>query len=299
MSRKALKFEINPLLSGPSLDVRARSGSPYRIIPLNDIDVDPDQPRRSFDAESIAELASSIDAHGLLCPILVRATEGGTFRLVSGERRLRACKSLGLDTIPAILDTQEGEQSDILAKQLVENIQRSDLNPMERALAVGQLKERFSLSVREIAVKLGLSKSSVQRSMDLLGLPDDLQAALISGAPETKVVQLAKVADVSKRKKLLDNLEKLNRDELSYILESGVDIDEVSHGGTPRDGEILSRIGDSKSQIADQRMEEELRKDLGMKIAIKRNPKALEKGRITIDFYSKSDLSEIYDRLRS
>jgi ParB family chromosome partitioning protein len=299
MSRKALKFEINPLLSGPSLDVRTRSGSPYRILPINDIDVDPDQPRRSFDAESIAELASSIEAHGLLCPILVRATEGGTFRLVSGERRLRACRALGLDTIPAILDTQDGEQSDILAKQLVENIQRSDLNPMERALAVGQLKERFNLSVREIGVKLGLSKSSVQRSMDLLNLPDDLQAALISGAPETKVIQLAKVADVSKRRKLLDNLEKLNRDELSYLLESGGDIEELSHRGTVGSkDDISSRIGDSKTQIADQRIEDELRKGLGLKISIKRNPKSPEKGRIVIDFYSKSDLSEIYDRLR-
>lgn len=299
MSRKALKFEINPLLSGPSLDVRTRSGSPYRILPINDIDVDPDQPRRSFDAESIAELASSIEAHGLLCPILVRATEGGTFRLVSGERRLRACRALGLDTIPAILDTQDGEQSDILAKQLVENIQRSDLNPMERALAVGQLKERFNLSVREIGVKLGLSKSSVQRSMDLLNLPDDLQAALISGAPETKVIQLAKVADVSKRRKLLDNLEKLNRDELSYLLESGGDIEELSHRGTVGSkDDISSRIGDSKTQIADQRIEDELRKGLGLKISIKRNPKSPDKGRIVIDFYSKSDLSEIYDRLR-
>jgi ParB family chromosome partitioning protein len=287
------------LLSGPSLDVRTRSGSPYRILPINDIDVDPDQPRRSFDAESIAELASSIEAHGLLCPILVRATEGGTFRLVSGERRLRACRALGLDTIPAILDTQDGEQSDILAKQLVENIQRSDLNPMERALAVGQLKERFNLSVREIGVKLGLSKSSVQRSMDLLNLPDDLQAALISGAPETKVIQLAKVADVSKRRKLLDNLEKLNRDELSYLLESGGDIEELSHRGTVGSkDDISSRIGDSKTQIADQRIEDELRKGLGLKISIKRNPKSPEKGRIVIDFYSKSDLSEIYDRLR-
>ena len=82
-------------------------------------------------------------------------------------------------------------------------------------------------------------------------------------------------------------------------MESGGDIDELSHRGTVGNKEeISSRIGDSKMQIADQRIEDELRKGLGLKISIKRNPKSPEKGRIVIDFYSKSDLSEIYDRLR-
>ncbi len=295
MSRKLVKFDVNPLLSGPTLEARNKSGSPYRVIAINDIDVDPDQPRRSFDAESIAELATSIETYGLLCPILVKLTQGGTYRLVSGERRLRACKALGLETIPAILDSDDDDSSTTLAKQLVENIQRSDLNPMEKALAVGQMKERYSLSIRDIAAQLGISKSAVQRSLELLELPDDLQAALISGAPESKVLALSKVKDISKRKKLLEDLDNLSRLELQDLIDVGLEDSKVSHGGTAGKGKRGGKT--SASSTEDMRIEEDIRKALGLRISIQRSPKNPEKGKIMIDFYSLSDLDEVYRRL--
>jgi ParB family transcriptional regulator, chromosome partitioning protein len=295
MSRKLVKFDVNPLLSGPTLEARNKSGSPYRVIAINDIDVDPDQPRRSFDAESIAELAASIEVYGLLCPILVKLTQGGTYRLVSGERRLRACKALGLDTIPAILDGDDENSGITLAKQLVENIQRSDLNPMEKALAIGQMRERFTLSIREIATQLGISKSSVQRSLELLELPDDLQAALISGAPESKVLALSRIGDVSKRRKLLDDLDRLSRMELQDLIDSGLDDAEVSHGGTPKKGKKQGE--ESVFSTEDERLEEDIRKALGLRVTIQRNSKSPDKGRVLIDFYSPSDLDEVYKRL--
>lgn len=294
MSRKLVKFDVNPLLSGPSLEARNKSGSPYRVVSINDIDVDPDQPRRSFDAESIAELASSIETYGLLCPILVKLTQGGTYRLVSGERRLRACKALGLDTIPAILDSDDDDSSITLAKQLVENIQRSDLNPMEKALAVGQMKERYAMSIRDIASQLGISKSSVQRSLELLELPDDLQAALISGASESKILALSKVKDVSKRRKLLEDLDRLSRMELQDLLEDGETDSKVSHGGT---GGRKSSNDNNYYEIEDMRIEEDIRKALGLKVKLQRNSQNNEKGKIIIDFYSPSDLKEVYKRL--
>ncbi|HMO16552.1 MAG TPA: ParB/RepB/Spo0J family partition protein [Oligoflexia bacterium] len=300
MSRKLVKFDVNPLLSGPSLEARNKSGSPYRVISINDIDVDPDQPRRSFDSQSIAELAASIEMYGLLCPILVTLAPGGTYRLVSGERRLRACKALGLETIAAILDSSEEEGASTLAKQLVENIQRSDLNPMEKALAIGQMKERYDLSVRDIAAQLGISKSSVQRSIELLSLPDDLQAALISGASETKVLALSKVKDIGKRKKLLDELDQLSRLELEYLI-NGHGSDQsgkLSHGGTHgADKESDQRLEAGSRRFDDQRFEDEMRKALGLKVSLQRSSKNSEKGRLVIDFYSDSDLSELYLRL--
>jgi ParB family chromosome partitioning protein len=292
MTRKNLKFEINPLLSGPSLDARNRSGSPYRVIPINDIDVDPDQPRRSFDSESIAELASSIEAYGLLCPILVKLNVGGTYKLVSGERRLRARKALGLDTIAAIIDAEDGDVSVTLAKQLVENIQRTDLNPMEKALAMGQMRDRFTLSVREIASQLGISKSSAQRSLELLELPDDLQAALISGASESKIIALSKVKDLSKRKKLLENLEKMSRMELEALIEPVLK-EKVSHGGT------VPNVANTTFSLEDKRIEEDLQRALGLKVSLKRDKSKLTRGKITIDFYSSSDVNEIYKRLNT
>lgn len=290
MTRKNLKFEINPLLSGPSLEARNRSGSPYRVIPIADIDVDPDQPRRSFDSESIAELASSIETYGLLCPILVKLNAGGTYKLVSGERRLRACKALGLETIAAIIDSEDGDVSVTLAKQLVENIQRTDLNPMEKALAMGQMRDRFSLSVREIAAQLGISKSSAQRSLELLDLPDDLQAALISGVPEAKVVALSRVTDKSKRRKLLDNIEKLTKIDIEELLATGAE-SKVSQRGTL---EV-----NKNNNTEDLRLEEDLQRALGLRVQIRRDKSKNTKGKITIDFYSVSDVNEVYSRLMS
>lgn len=295
MTRKNLKFEINPLLSGPTLEARNRSGSPYRVVPVADIDVDPDQPRRSFDSESIAELASSIEAYGLLCPILVKLNAGGTYKLVSGERRLRACKALGLESIPVIIDSDDGDVSVTLAKQLVENIQRTDLNPMEKALAVGQMRDRYSLSVREIAAQLGISKSSVQRSIELLELPDDLQAALISGVPEFKVLALSKVSDKSKRKQLLENIEKLSKFEIDAI--TGSQNSNVSQVGTANASKTLEKVNLVNKD--DLRLEEDLQKALGLKVKIKRDKLRQSKGRIVIDFYSTSDVSEVYRRLTS
>ena len=214
MARKTLKFEMNPLLGGPTLEARTRSGSPYRLLPLAEIDVDPDQPRRNFDTEALAGLAASIKEHGVICPILVKVTAGGTYRVVAGERRLRASRLIGLETIPAIIDSEDADENNTLAKQLVENLQREDLSAIERALAVGQLRDRYGWSVREIAKKLGASKSLVQRSLDVLGLPEDLREALQLGASESKVLMLQQIEDRETRKALLERIEELSRNEL-------------------------------------------------------------------------------------
>jgi ParB family chromosome partitioning protein len=296
MARKTLKFEMNPLLSGPSLESRARTGSPYREISISDIDVDPDQPRRVFDQAALNELATSIKEYGVLCPILVRIAEGGTYRVVAGERRLRAAKLAGLDRIPAVVDSDKEDGKDVLAKQLVENLQRQDLSSMERALAIGQLREQFSWSVREVATHLGVSKSFVQRCIEVLELPDDLQAALIAGAPESKILLLAQIKDRAKRKSLIARLEQLSRsaleEELDELLGRGGQGDEVSHGGTKR----KKRKGPQLS-VEDRRIVEEIQRTLGTKVEIARKSGDSGKGRLTLEFYSPTDLYEIYRRL--
>ena len=116
---------------------------------------------------------------------------------------------------------------------MVENLQRQDLNSMEKALAVGQLKDQFALSVREIAQRLGISKSMVQRSVDILQLPDDLQAALISGASESKILILSQIKDKSIRKTLVGQLSELSRKELQEIVSKDIaQGKKVSHRGT-------------------------------------------------------------------
>lgn len=316
MARKSLKFELNPLFSGPTLESRVRQGNPYRELPLVDLDVDPDQPRRVFNSDALSELAESIRSYGVLSPVLVRPGEGGTYTIVAGERRFRAAKLAGLETIPAIVD-QSGDgagSGELLAKQLVENIQREDLTPMERALAIGQLRDQFKLSVRDIAAKLGISKSGVQRSLDILALPDDLQAALISGLPESKVVMLATVKDSELRRELLEKIEALSRNELEFELEDflaesqGFDL---SHGGTVganRQGDQRGRkraksksdLRKRKLTVEDRRIVEEIQRSLGTKVElIRKSGKNNARGRLTVEFYSASDLYEVYRRLTS
>jgi ParB family chromosome partitioning protein len=293
MTRKKIDFNTNPLLSGPSLGARTRSGSPFRFIPLSDIDIDPDQPRRVFDEEALNQLSSSIAEYGVISPILVRILDGGTYRLISGERRFRAAKMAGLDSVPAMIEQEESDGASLLSKQLVENLQREDLGSMERALAIGQLRDQFSLSVREISQKLGISKSSVQRSLEILGLPDDLQAALIAGASESKILTLAQVEDRNLRKSLLSAINQYSRRELEALIKENLNTEpalkeKVSHGGTAkREPQSLS--------IEDQRIVEDMQKSLGTKVQMQRGKNG--QGRLLIDFYSDDDISELYRRV--
>ena len=293
--RKNFKIELNPLFRGPSLESRTKTGSPYRVLPLVEIDVDPNQPRRSFSQESIEELAASIREYGVMNPILVAPTAGGTYRIIAGERRYRACKFLGLEAVPAIVDSSEEEGGDpaILAKQLVENLQREDLSPVERATAIGQLRDRYSLSVREIAAKLGTSKSLVQRSLDILELPADLQTALLDGASESKVLLLRSVSDRALRGELLLQLGELTRDQLEEkIRELSGEKKVVSHGGTVKRKTLAL-------SPADRAMVDQIQKALGTKVLLLRSSSKREAGKLVVEFYSREDLQDLHKRLMS
>lgn len=285
MSKKPLRFNINPLLSGPTLEARTKSGSPYRELELSEIDIDPDQPRREFDSEKLAELAASIKEHGLINPILVRILPGGSYRLVAGERRFRAFKLLGRERIPAVIDQGEGVK-EFLSKQLVENLQRADLSSMERSDAIVRLRDDHNLSIRELALRLGISKSAVQRSLDIQALPEDLKQALREGIPESKVLLLAQVEDLKIRAQLLAKIDSLSREALDQELK-------VSHGGTKMGEKGEARQGNSK----DSRLVTLLQQALGSRVQISRNPKKKEQGKLIIEFYSNTDLENLIHKL--
>jgi ParB family chromosome partitioning protein len=207
----------------------------------------------------------------------------GRFDLIAGERRLRASRLAGKATIPAIVD-QDGNQSEerTLAIQLVENIQRADLTPLERAYAIGALRDAFSLSVRDVAERLGVSKSMVHRSLELLELPDDLLNALKEGASESKVLLLAKIEDPEIRAGYLKDLEVLSRAKLE---------DKISEGSA-RD---QARKVDLSSE--DSRIVDEIQRSLGLKVRMLKVAPEEEKGRLVIEFYSNDDLQEVFRKL--
>ena len=284
MTKKRFTLADNPLFSGPGIKDRERTGIPYREIEVDSIDTDPNQPRKVFDEDGLHELSNSIATYGVLTPILVRPGKTpGRFDLIDGERRLRASRLAGKATIPAIVD-QDGNQSEerTLAIQLVENIQRADLTPLERAYAIGALRDAFSLSVRDVAERLGVSKSMVHRSLELLELPDDLLNALKEGASESKVLLLAKIEDPEIRAGYLKDLEVLSRAKLE---------DKISEGSA-RD---QARKVDLSSE--DSRIVDEIQRSLGLKVRMLKVAPEEEKGRLVIEFYSNDDLQEVFRKL--
>jgi len=147
-----------------------------------DIDLiqpNPLQPRGLIAPESLADLASSIKEHGIIEPIVVAKTPAG-YQIIAGERRWRASKQAGLTTVPVVI--KETTAKGMLEMAIVENVQREDLNPIERAQAFQRLVEEFGLFVGEIAKRVGKSESYVSNTMRLLGLPDAIKDGLISGA---------------------------------------------------------------------------------------------------------------------
>jgi len=143
------------------------------------VEPNPLQPRGLIPPESLAELATSIKEHGIIEPLVVAKTPAG-YQIIAGERRWRASKQAGLTTVPVVI--RETTAKGMLEMAIVENVQREDLNPIERAQAFQRLVEEFGLYVGEVAKRVGKSESYVSNTMRLLGLPDAIKDGLISGA---------------------------------------------------------------------------------------------------------------------
>jgi ParB family transcriptional regulator, chromosome partitioning protein len=148
-------------------------------IPVSAIRPNPNQPRASFDEESLASLTESVRSVGVLQPVLVRPV-GAAYEMIAGERRLRAAQRAGLSTVPAMI--RETEDASSLEQALIENLHREDLNPLEEAAAFQQLIEDFGLTHDDVGRKVGRSRSAVTNSLRLLSLPGQVQAHLASGA---------------------------------------------------------------------------------------------------------------------
>jgi ParB family chromosome partitioning protein len=150
-----------------------------RSLPVDKIVPNRFQPRKSFDPETIAEMAASVEAQGLIQPVVVNDRGDGKYEMISGERRLRAVKKLGWKEIPAII--HQVEESRILEITLVENLQREDLNPIEQARGYQKLADGFSLTQAQIADRVGKDRATVANTMRLLRLPVVIQQAVSSG----------------------------------------------------------------------------------------------------------------------
>ena len=147
------------------------AGSVSRL-PINDIEPNRDQPRKTFDEEALGELAKSIADHGVIQPLLVRPMTDGSYQMIAGERRWRASRMAGLTEVPVVI--REMSDSEAMELALVENLQREDLNPIEEARGFQLLMETYALTQEQAASRVGKSRPAVANAMRLLLLPDDV-----------------------------------------------------------------------------------------------------------------------------
>ena len=249
-------------------------------IDLNNITTNPKQPRTVFDEDQLTELALSIKEVGLLQPPVVRSVGNGKYQLIMGERRFRAAKLAGLKSIPVIIRQTSDDQ--LLREALVENIHRSQLNPLEEGAAYQQLLTDFNYTHDELAVKLSKSRPAITNTMRLLNLPPSVQRKVAAGVISAGHARaLLSLTDEKEIENLANRIvaEGLTVRVVEEIVATG---GAKVKGGSLRGGKLLSpklkEISDQLSDYLDTRVHVELGK---------------KKGKIVIEFATVEDLERI------
>ncbi|GAP64311.1 chromosome partitioning protein, ParB family [Ardenticatena maritima] len=254
-----------------------------REVPINSILPNPYQPRSHIDPAALEELAASIREHGLIQPLVVTQIEEGAvgerFQLIAGERRWRAAKAAGLETVPVVI--KEASEQQMLEWALIENIQRADLNPIEEALAYQQLAETFGLTHAEIAERVGKSRSAVSNMLRLLKLPMPIQELVSQGTLSEG------------HARALLPLERLSRmlDAVEIIVGRGLNVRQTEELVKRMLEEPTERPQKQDLSPLDRRLQERIQARLGTKVELKRGKKG---GKVVIHFYSDDDLEQIY-----
>lgn len=177
MNRKALGRGLEALIPDTKEDVE---GTSVQTVGVGEVEANPEQPRTRFDDERLRELAASMKVHGVVQPIVVRPMPAGGYRLIAGERRLRAARIAGLASVPAIV--RDVKDNEALELALVENLQREDLNPIDEARGYEALMEVGGLKQSDVAERVGKDRSTVANAMRLLELDAEVQQMLSAGA---------------------------------------------------------------------------------------------------------------------
>jgi len=270
----ALIPELGPVKEENIIEAKLSSIRPNRF-----------QPREEFNPQKLEELISSIKEKGVIQPVLARVAEGG-YELITGERRLRAAKRLGLEKIPLIV--KEVSDTEMLELALIENLQREDLNSMEEAHAYRRVIKEFKMKQEDLAREIGKDQATVANTLRLLKLPKEIQKEISKGNL-SRGHGLA-ILGLENRALQIKAAKKVKRSELS--------VRETENLVNKLKGKILPPA--KKKEIPKPpevlAVEEELNKALGTKVRIR--PVSEEKGRIEIEYYSSEQLEGILEKLR-
>ena len=256
---------------------RAAPASDVPVIPLDRIARNPHQPRNRFDEADTAELAASIQLHGVLQPIVVRATADGGYELIAGERRLRAARIAGLTHIPAVVrESADGEQLELA---LVENLQRQDLNAIEEAAAYRELIDRFALSHEDVARKVGKSRVAISNALRLLDLTAETRDAIADG----------RISEGHGRALAALTVPELQRAALLIVIERHLSVRQTEELVRRKRDSATPRRSPLSGDLAD--LEAQLRGLLATRVGIVRTRRG---GRLVIDFYSDEELDRLH-----
>ena len=266
-------------------DEAADPKQPDRIIPIEMISPNPDQPRRTFDPDALEDLAASIREKGIIQPLIVRPSpkSEGQFEIVAGERRWRAAQMAKLHAVPALV--REFDDTEVLEVAIIENVQRADLNPVEEAAGYNQLMEKFGHTQERLAVALGKSRSHIANSVRLLTLPEEIQSyvrdgKLSAGHARTLItaedpVALAK--QIIRKGLSVREAEKLAKTEQENIF---------SGSSKPKTKAAAEKDADTKA------LEGDLSAGLGMRVSID-HKSGKENGQIVIAYDTLEQLDDL------
>ncbi len=285
-TRRGLGRGLEALIPASPADAQASGlqeidGARFAEIPLTQITPNPKQPRKAFDADEMSELVHSIQEVGLLQPVIVRATGPESYELIMGERRWRATREAGLDTIGAIV--RETSDEDLLRDALLENLHRSQLNPLEEAAAYQQLLDDFGCTHEELAERIGRSRPHIGNTLRLLKLTPNVQRRVAAGvlsaghARALVSVNNAEIQDRLAQRVVAEGLSVRALEEIVTV-EPDTKRRPARRSGTklhsPRVAELAGRLSD--------RFDTRVKVDLGR-----------TKGKITVEFATVEDLERI------
>lgn len=281
---------LNPEMTTTIETENNNGNTATRVVEIAVEQIEPNkyQPRKVFNADGLEELALSIKEHGVVQPVVVRKIEEDKYQLVAGERRWRACKIAGLETIPAIIKGYSEQETTEIA--LIENIQREDLNPLEEAAAYKVLIEEFGLTQEELSNKVGKSRPYIANSLRLLNLPEQIKEMVANGSisaghgrallslPEAGQLRLA---------------EKIQKEGLT-VRETEALVKSIGILGSQQQNKKKGNTSkkDLSPEIID--IEEKLRHYFGTKVRLLNNNNG---GKIEIEYYSVEELNRILDLL--
>jgi len=282
--RRRLGRGLEALL-GPTREEAEREGSLVEL-PIKDIRPNPFQPRQDVDPTALEELVSSIKQAGLLQPVVVRRANGGaagSYELIAGERRLRACQQLGWERIPAV--QRDADDRTLLTLALIENLQRDDLSPVDEARGYERLIAEFKLAQQDVADAVGRDRSTVANALRLLKLPEVVLEMLHEGQLS---VGHARALLAIEDPRIVTNLA---REAVAQGLSVREVEDRVRGGRAPERRPRMKRGVGAAPEV--RRVEDALRRRLGTDVRVTLRAKG--KGQIHLSFYSNDDLARLLE----